>query len=151
MQTMARRLRMNENIRAMMPSPFILFALVIQLLPVLYLLIASPSFLLVKLDIPQVARLLRVQFHGYFFAMIGTGLLGTIVLIIGGQWAIAPIFAAVPAAAFVWRRWLLVRMDEAIAAGAPTVLRRLHWSGMVANAACFVALVVVVPQVSGTV
>lgn len=134
----------------MMPSPFILFALIVQLLPVLYLLIASPSFLLVKLDIPQVARLLRVQFHGYFFAMIGTGIVATITVLVGGHWAIATIFAAVPAAAFLWRRWLLARMDEAIVSGAPTVLRRLHVSGMAANAGCMIALVVIVPQVSGT-
>jgi hypothetical protein len=133
-----------------MPSPFILFALIVQLLPVLYLLIASPSFLLVKLDIPEVARLLRVQFYGYFFAMVGTGIVATAAVIVGGHWAIAPIFAVVPAAAVLWRRWLLARMDEAIAAGSSTVLRRLHVSGMAANAGCLVALVVIVPQVSGT-
>lgn len=133
-----------------MPSPYILFALIVQLLPVLYLLIASPSFLLVKLDIPQVARLLRVMFYGYFFAMIGTGIVGTLVVLAGGFWSIAPVFAAVPAAAIAWRHWLLGRMDEAIADGAPMVLRRLHWAGMSANAACFAALVVIVPRVSGT-
>ncbi|WP_293855226.1 hypothetical protein [uncultured Alsobacter sp.] len=132
-----------------MPSPYILFAMVIQLLPVLYLLIASPAFLLVKLEIPQVARLLRVMFHGYFYALIATGTVGTIAVLLGGHWAAAFAFALVPAAALLWRRWLLGRMDAAIAAGAPAVLRRLHWAGMAANAACLAALLVIVPRVSG--
>ena len=132
-----------------MPSPVILFALVIQLLPVLYLLIAAPAFLLVKLDIPQVARLLRVMFHGYFYALIGTGIVGTIAVVFGGPWIAAPAFALVPVAGLLWRRWLLGRMDAAIVAQAPAVLRRLHWTGMAANAACLAALLVVVPRVSG--
>ena len=43
-----------------MPSPYILFALIVQLLPVLYLLIASPSLDLAPFDYPDVAGRVRV-------------------------------------------------------------------------------------------
>src|ERR1700709_2806828 len=40
---------------ARMPDNFALFAAIILLLPMFYFLLAAPSFLLVKLDLPQVA------------------------------------------------------------------------------------------------
>ena len=42
----------------MMPDNVALFATIILLLPMFYFLLAAPAFLLVRLDIPPVARLL---------------------------------------------------------------------------------------------
>jgi len=50
----------------MMPDSVVLFATVILLFPMGYLLLAAPAFLLVKLDIPPVGLLLRAMFNGYF-------------------------------------------------------------------------------------
>ena len=48
----------------MMPDNVALFAAIIVLLPMIYLLLAAPAFLLVKLDIKPVAQLLRAMFSG---------------------------------------------------------------------------------------
>jgi hypothetical protein len=45
----------------MMPDNVALFATIIVLLPMIYFLLAAPVFLLVRLDIPQVAQLLRAM------------------------------------------------------------------------------------------
>src|SRR3954451_8109693 len=60
-----------------MPDNVALFATVILLLPMGYFLLAAPAFLLVRLDIPSVAMLLRIMFNGYFLALITTGVIGT--------------------------------------------------------------------------
>jgi hypothetical protein len=137
-----------------MPSPVVLFAVVIQLLPVLYLLIASPAFLLVSLDIPQVAQLLRIMFYGYFFALIAAGMAGTLAVALGGHWLVTPVFGVVAAGAVLWRHWLLGRMDRVIAnrqlgrTDTAAELRRLHWFGMLANAGGFIAILMLVPSLT---
>ncbi|MFO1149090.1 MAG: hypothetical protein U1E62_12015 [Alsobacter sp.] len=131
-----------------MPSPYILFAAVIQLLPLLYLLIAAPAFLLVSLDIPQVAQLLRMMFQGYFYAVITTGLVSTIAVLLGKHWVAALVFVIVPAVAFFGRTWLLSRMDTAITDGSSFVLRRLHWTAMGANAICLMVAIAVITQIA---
>jgi len=45
----------------MMPDNVALFATIILLLPMIYFLLAAPAFLLVRLDIPAVALLLRAM------------------------------------------------------------------------------------------
>ena len=61
-----------------MPDNVALFATVILLLPMGYFLLAAPAFLLVRLDVPSVAMLLRIMFNGYFLALVTTGAIGTI-------------------------------------------------------------------------
>ena len=53
----------------MMPDNVALFAAIILLLPMIYFLLAAPAFLLVRLDIPPVALLLRAMFSGYFLTL----------------------------------------------------------------------------------
>src|SRR5205085_9840859 len=60
--------RERKSVR-MMPDNVALFATIILLLPMIYFLLASPAFLLVRLDIPAVALLLRAMFSGYFLAV----------------------------------------------------------------------------------
>jgi hypothetical protein len=62
----------------MMPDNVALFATIILLLPMFYFLLAAPAFLLVRLDIPPVARLLRAMFNGYFLTLAIAGVVGTI-------------------------------------------------------------------------
>ena len=52
-----------------MPDNVALFATIILLLPMIYFLLAAPAFLLVRLDIPAVAQLLRAMFNGYFLTL----------------------------------------------------------------------------------
>lgn len=58
------------------PQPVTVFSLILLLLPLFYLFLASPAFLFVRLDIPQLARLLRAMFYGYFLALIVAGFAG---------------------------------------------------------------------------
>ena len=44
----------------------------------IYFLLAAPAFLLVRLDIPPVAQLLRGMFNGYFLTLAIAGVIGTI-------------------------------------------------------------------------
>ncbi len=126
-------------------------AVVIFLLPMFYLFLASPAFLLVKLEIPQVAWLLRTMFFGYFAALLVAGLLATAIDAFDGHWPQALVIFLLTAFALFWRQWLMVRMDGALrdtqagpAAVAPR-LRRLHWAGMATNAVQLAALVFVIP------
>jgi hypothetical protein len=48
----------------MMPDNVALFATIILLLPMIYFLLSARAFLLVRLDIPPVAQLLRGMFNG---------------------------------------------------------------------------------------
>jgi len=57
----------------MTPDNAALFATIIVLLPMIYFLLAAPAFLLVKLDIPPVALLLRGMFSGYFLTLAIAG------------------------------------------------------------------------------
>src|SRR3954451_3014522 len=61
-----------------MPDNVALFATIILLLPMIYFLLAAPAFLLVRLDIPPVALLLRGMFSGYFLTLAIAGVIGTI-------------------------------------------------------------------------
>ncbi len=129
-----------------------LLAVVIFLLPMFYLLLASPAFLLVKLEIPQVARLLRMMFFGYFAAVVAAGLLAATLDAFQGHWLQALVILSITAFVVVWRQWFLARMDPlvqdthaGITETAPR-LRRLHWAGMAANAAQLGAMVAFIPQ-----
>jgi len=69
----------------MTPDAIALLATVILLLPMGYLLLASPAFLLVKLDIPPVAQLLRGMFNYYFLAVIIAGVFATLAFAVAGR------------------------------------------------------------------
>ena len=53
----------------MTPDGFALAATIILLFSMLYFQMTSPTFLLVKLEIPTVTRLMRGHFSGYFLAL----------------------------------------------------------------------------------
>ncbi len=136
----------------MMPDPVVLFATIILLLPMGYFLLASPAFLLVKLDIPQVARLLRGMFNAYFLATAIAGAIATAAFAVTGRPGFAIGIGLIAAFAVSARRWFLREMDAQLSAGdaeAARRLRRLHWAGMLSNAILVVAVVTAIPYVGG--
>ena len=140
----------------MTPDPVVLFAMVIVLLPMGYFLLASPAFLLVRLDIPPVAQLLRTMFNGYFLTMITAGVIGTLAFAVEGRLVVAIGVSLIAAFAVSARRWFLERMDAELSARdagdvtAVRKLRRLHWGGMLCNALQLVAIVAAIPYISVT-
>jgi hypothetical protein len=138
----------------MSPDAVAVAAMVILLLPMGYFLLASPAFLLVKLDIPPVTQLLRGMFSIQFRMMSVAGVIGTLAFIFAGR----PVFAAgigLIAGLAIWGRpWFMRQMDDQLnardAGDADAVrrLRRLHWSGMLCNAALVAALVASIPYVA---
>jgi hypothetical protein len=139
-----------------MPDPVVLFATIILVVPMGYFLLASPAFLLVKLDIPQVARLLRGMFNAYFLATAVAGVIATIAFAVTGRLVFAIGIGLIAAFAFSARRWFLREMDAEISArdagnaDAVRRLRRLHWGGMLCNAIQLVAIFVTIPYLGGT-
>lgn len=129
------------------------FAMVFLMLPMLYFLLASPSFLFVKLDIPPVARLLRGMFHGYFVFLILGGVIGAAGLAVAGRAGFFAMAVGVVIFAVLARRWFLRRIDAEIGsgpAGAGTVarrLRQLHVAGMLCNAVQFAAVAGTIPYI----
>ena len=71
----------------MMPDPdnVALFATIILLLPMIYFLLAAPAFLLVRLDVPPIALLLRAMFSGYFLTLAFAGVIGAIAVTLTGR------------------------------------------------------------------
>jgi hypothetical protein len=137
-----------------MPDNVALFATVILLLPMGYFLLAAPAFLLVRLDIPSVAMLLRIMFNGYFLALVTTGAIGTIAVAAEGRLALAVGIGLVTAFAASSRRWFLRQMDarlkDAGDAEAARGLRRLHWGGMLSNAIQLAVIVPCIPYIAVT-
>ena len=133
------------------PQPVTVFSVIVLLLPMFYLFLASPAFLFVRLDIPQVARLLRAMFHGYFVALIVAALAGSALVALDGHALPALAMAAVAAVGIVWRRWFMARIDalllerEAGAAGVADRLRRMHVAAMLGNAVQLAAVIASVP------
>lgn len=138
----------------MSPDVAASFALVILMAPMAYFLLASPSFLFVKLDIPPVAKLLRGMFHGYFIALAIAGVVGTVGLAVAGRTAFL-IGIGVIAFAVLARRWFLRRIDAQLGpepagdGGMARRLRQLHLAGMLCNAAQFVLVVGCIPYIMG--
>jgi hypothetical protein len=122
----------------MMPDNVALFATIIVLLPMIYFL-AAPAFLLVRLDILQVAQLLRAMFSGYFLTFAGA--VGAIAVALAGRLILAIGIGLIAALAASSRRWFLRQMDARLSdrdagdSDAVRRLRRLHWGGMLSNAA----------------
>lgn len=130
--------------------------MVILLFPMGYFTLASPAFLLVKLDIQPVAQLLRGMFNAHFLVMRVAALIGTVALLVDGR-LLAALGVGMLAALAIWgRRWFMQRVDDQLSAShagdadAPRRLRRLHWSGMLANAVLLVALLAGIPYIAAT-
>jgi len=138
----------------MMPDNVALFAAIILLLPMVYLLLAAPAFLLVKLDIRPVALLLRAMFNGYFLTLAVAGVVGTIAVAIDGRLLLAIGIGLITAVAVSSRRWFLEQMDAGLSdrdagdADAARRLRRLHWGGMLSNAVQLAIVVACIPYIA---
>jgi hypothetical protein len=138
----------------MMPDNVALFATIILLLPMFYFFLAAPAFLLVRLDIPQVAKLLRAVFNGYFLTLAFAGLIGTIAVAAEGRPVLAIGIGLIAALAASSRRWFLRQMDARLGDGdagdadAARGLRRLHWGGMLSNAVQLAVLVASIPYIA---
>jgi hypothetical protein len=138
----------------MTPDGVAVAVLIILLFPMGYFTLASPAFLLVKLDIQPVAQLLRGMFNAHFLVMRVAGIVGTLLFLLDGRLAAATGVGLLTALAIWGRPWFMQRMDDQLSARdagdveAPRRLRRLHWSGMLGNAALLVALVTSIPYVA---
>jgi mannose/fructose/N-acetylgalactosamine-specific phosphotransferase system component IIC len=138
----------------MMPDNVALFATVILVLPMFYFLLAAPAFLLVRLDIPAVAQLLRAMFSGYFLTLAIAGGIGTLAVAAEGRPVLAIGIGLVTAFAASSRRWFLRHMDarlndrDAGDTDAVRGLRRLHWGGMLSNAIQLAAVVACIPYIA---
>ncbi|MBB4369749.1 hypothetical protein GGD63_002539 [Bradyrhizobium sp. cir1] len=140
----------------MTPDAVAVAVMVILLFPMGYFTLASPAFLLVKLDIRPVAQLLRGMFNAHFLVMRVAGIIGTVAFLLDGR-LLAAMGVGIIAALAIWGRgWFMRRMDDQLSARdagdaeAPRRLRRLHWSGMLGNAALLVALVASIPYIAAT-
>jgi hypothetical protein len=137
----------------MTPDAIALLATVILLLPMGYLLLASPAFLLVKLDIPPVAQLLRGMFNYYFLAVIIAGVFATLAFAVAGRLDFTLGIGLIAAFAVSERRWLIPWMDAQMNASdagdtdAARRLRRMHWGGMLCNAIQLAAIVRSIPYI----
>ena len=131
-----------------------LAAIVILLFPMGYFFLAAPAFLLVRLDIPAVAQLLRAMFNGYFLTLAIAGVIGTIAVALTGRLVLAIGIGLIAAFAASSRRWFLQQMDARLSdrdagdADAVRRLRRLHWGGMLSNAIQLVAVVACIPYIA---
>jgi len=138
----------------MTPDAVAVAVMVILLFPMGYFTLASPAFLLVKLDIQPVAQLLRGMFNAHFLVMRIAGLIGTVILLLDGRLLAATGVAMIAALAIWGRRWFMQRMDDQLSArdagdaDASRRLRKLHWSGMLGNAVLLVALVASIPYIA---
>ena len=138
----------------MTPDNTALFATIILLLPMFYFLLAAPAFLLVRLDIPAVAQLLRAMFSGYFLTVAIAGAIGAIAVALTGRLVLAVCIGLIAAFAASSRRWFLRQMDARLTerdagdADAVRRLRRLHWGGMLSNAIQVAVVVVSIPYIA---
>lgn len=131
-------------------------AIVAVLLPTLYFLIASPTFLLAKFEDPIVTWLLRGLFSVHFRLICIGSMIGVVALVIADR----PIFAAGPALiggmAIAMRQRILRNMDAELSArdaGDGQAIRRLHalhWRAMAYNATQFAVIVASTPFVFST-
>lgn len=144
--------RRGNGVLRMTSEAVALAALIVLLFPMAYFLVTSPTFLLVKLDIPEVSRLLRGHFHAYFLMTSIVAGFATVAFAVSGRWLPALGVGAVTGFALWARPWFLRRIDallrsrEAGDADAIRRLRRLHWEGMVSNAVQFVIIVACIPR-----
>ncbi|AWM02649.1 hypothetical protein [Bradyrhizobium amphicarpaeae] len=138
----------------MTPDAVAVAVMIILLFPMGYFTLASPAFLLVRLDIQPVAQLLRGMFNAHFLVMRVAALIGTAALLLDGRLLAALVVGLLAVLAIWGRRWFMQRVDDQLRArdagdaDAPHRLRRLHWSGMLANAMLLVALLAGIPYIA---
>jgi hypothetical protein len=144
----------DEKGRSMTPDAVAIAVMVILLVPMGYFALASPAFLLVKLDIQPVAQLLRGMFNAHFLVMRIAGAIGTLAFLVDGRLVAATGVGVLAALAIYGRRWFMRRIDDQLSArdagdaDAARRLRRLHLSGMLCNAVLLVALLASTPYVA---
>ena len=137
----------------MSADAFAVAAIVAVLLPTLYFLIASPTFLLAKFEDPVVTWLWRGLFSVHFRLVSIGSVVGIVAFAIAGRPVFALGLAAIAALAITMRRWFLRTMDAELFARdagdalAVRRLRKLHWRGMAYNAMQFAAIVAMTPLV----
>lgn len=140
----------------MTPDAVAVAVMIILLFPMGYFTLASPAFLLVKLDIRPVALLLRGMFNAHFLVMRVAGIVATLALLLDDRPLAAIGVGLLAALAIGGRSWFLQQMDEQLSASeagdasAAGRLRRLHWSGMLANAVLLAALLVSIPYMAAS-
>ncbi|SRR4051794_4279681 len=138
----------------MTPDGVAVAVMIILLFPMGYFTLASPAFLLVKLDIQPVAQLLRGMFNAHFLVMRVAGIIGAAAFLLDGRLLAATGVGLIAALAICGHRWFMPRMDNQLSASdagdteAPRRLRRLHWSGMLGNAVLLIALLASIPYVA---
>lgn len=140
----------------MSPDAFAVAAIVAVLLPTLYFLIASPTFLLAKFDDPIVTWLLRGLFSVHFRLICIGSAIGIVAFAVAGRLAFSLELAVIAALAIAAKRWFLREMDAELQARdrgdaqAVRRLRGLHWRAMGYNATQFAAIVATIPLVFAT-
>jgi hypothetical protein len=123
----------------MVPDFVPLYAIVFVLFSLIYFSLASISFLLVRLNDPDVSRLFRGLFNVYFWMVGGTSLVATAVFAASGRMAFTAAMLLLAATAMASRRRVLQLIDTqqtAWQSGDTAAMRRLrliHWGGMLAN------------------
>ena len=123
----------------MVPNFVPFYAVVVVLFSLAYFSLASISFLLVRLDIPEVLRLFRGLFNVYFLMVGFTGLLATTVFALSGRMAFTAAMLLLAATAIAARGRVLRLIDtqqSAWQSGDTAAVRRLrliHWGGMLTN------------------
>jgi len=135
----------------MTTDPLAVAAMIILLFPMGYFTLASPAFLLVRLDIRPVAMLLRGMFNAHFLVMSVAGVLGALAFLLAGRLVFAVVVGLLAALAIGGRRRFMQRIDDQLGAGeagdanAARRLRKLHWTGMLCNAVLLTALLASIP------
>jgi hypothetical protein len=123
----------------MVPDFVPLYAVVFVLFSLIYFALASISFLLVRLDLPDVSRLFRGLFNVYFWMVGATGLVATAVFAASGRIVFAAALLLLATTAIGVRRIVLQRIDmeqTAWQSGDAAAMRRLrfiHCGSMLAN------------------
>ncbi|WP_421995941.1 hypothetical protein [Roseococcus sp.] len=140
----------------MTSNGFALLATIILVFPMLYFLVASPTFLLRPLSDPIVTWMLRGLFNVYFSVVSVTCGIAVMAFLLADRPLVALGIGVVAALAIGARRWFLSRMDAELGvrdAGDVTAvrrLRRLHWGGMAYNAVQFVVIVASISRIFPT-
>src|SRR5262245_62538589 len=125
----------------MVPDFLPFCAVIVVLFSLIYFSLASISFLLVRLDIPEVWQLFRGLFNVYFWMVGASSLLATVVFAASGRIAFTAAMLLLSASAMAVRSRVLQLIDAQQAAwrsgdiAAMGRLRMIHWGGMLANIA----------------
>jgi len=101
-----------------------LAAIVILVFPMGYFLLASPAFLLVRLDIPPVTQLLGGMFKVHFLMLRIAAIIGVVAFAVAGRPLFAIGMVLIAAFAFWGRTPFMRRWDDQLSAGTPATRKR---------------------------